>query len=286
MEALMGKHTFLADPVWRKIPFEKHGKLYLSQLMDILLLSPEMHMRGQAIKSETDPEKKMELCLALVPILFDLEAQLRDFYTRVEADFKGPLYWPVLATSKAEGGSEFSDYPFPVRFEFSHSRVGIMMMLYWGALTILWSGMCNLYQTMALTCPTFLQTMLPDEQWTHIDAIAIHLGLPILVHQKDYITMARNICQSAESCMDEDLSMPIVLGPLCMVGACLDADKPEHAVEIRWIVRCMQILEHRGVGISKYFPVRETLERGVILKLSAFTTIEDPEGGVTEMEPT
>jgi hypothetical protein len=258
----MGRKTFLTDPMWKTIPFGKHSKLLLSQLMDILLVAPEMHKFGQAIKAETDIAKKLGLCLDLVPVLFDLETQLLAFYAKAEAKFNGPLYWPVLATSKIFEERNCKGYPYPysVRFEFPHSRVGIMMMLYWGALTILWSGMCNLYETISLNCPTFLQSKLPDDQWSDIDGIALHLGLPILVQQKDFLTMARNVCQSAESCMDEDLSMPVVLGPLCMVAACLNSGQPEYEVEIRWILECMRILEHRGVGMSKYFPVRMALE--------------------------
>jgi hypothetical protein len=256
----MGRKTFLADPVWSSVPYEKHHKLLLSQLQDILLLAPELHKHGQAIKDEIDIDRKLELCLELVPVLFDLDKQLQDFYAKAEAEFNGPLYWPVLATSRILDETEFEGYPFPVRFEFSHTRVGIMMMLYWGALVILWSGMCKLYQTISLICPTFQQTLLPDEQWNHIDGIALHLGLPVLMHQKDFLVMARNVCQSAESCMDDDLAMPVVLGPLCMVAACLNPGDPGHDLEVKWILKCMQILEHRGVGMSKYFPVRAALE--------------------------
>jgi hypothetical protein len=78
--------------------------------------------------------------------------------------------------------------------------------------------------------------------------------LPPLGHRADYLTPARNVCQSVEYCVKT--ALPIfggfsVTAPLVIVFETMRHD-PRFASETAWIAETLKTIQDRGLRILNY----------------------------------
>jgi hypothetical protein len=256
---MMRKETFVGEPDWMTIPFEKQPKLPFHQLLDTLLKTPLLMNRAEKIKRETRPDRKLKLCLDMADTCWELDEELSNFYSHLETVHEGPLFWTVVADDHDDYDD---DFPFSYRLAFPDSRLGTTVMVYWGALSILWSGSCELYKLIEqLTSIKNNVTPLtsPDEPWPDFDEVAKRINLPPLKHRTEFITLARNICRSVDSCMGEFFTLPVIIAPLSIISDILHS-WPGYEQEIQWALKALQRIGKMGVQIARSFPERVEID--------------------------
>jgi ABC-type antimicrobial peptide transport system ATPase subunit len=80
--------------------------------------------------------------------------------------------------------------------------------------------------------------------------------LPPLGHRKDVATMAKNICQSVEYCLEPEhrgLGAKVITFPLKVAIETLHEAHCER--ELQWAKAIMEKLDRMGVRIMRHFPV-------------------------------
>jgi hypothetical protein len=200
----------------------------------------------------------------LVPFLVDmlqdcitLDDKMRQFLLEFELFEDGPLHWAV--PSKTPVVAEVLDSPVyndefnSLSFEFPTVRIGTTMMLYWASLVILWSGACRIYETL-----DNLATLTPItdgklEGHFTTDKHTQTFQIPLSTRFKPFPTLARNICQSVEFCLRDEMGIPNMIAPLNMIISPLKS-WPGLDKEIAWAQSLLLHVQNRGMKIIRYLP--------------------------------
>jgi hypothetical protein len=251
---LATKSTFLSEPEWKSVPFSVFPKAPLQKVLDLLLEAPMILKKVDRFPS-LSREMQIPFLLDLLQDCVSIDRKMQLFILEFEASRGGLLYWPM--PPKEPIVIDASDFPvsddgvFPVSYEFSDSRIGITMMLYWGALTILYSGACHLYNTLAqLTTITPVMNgevtcyFLTNEQNQTVE-------IPWSTRFRDFRTTANNVCQSVEFCLQDELSNPSMVAPLNMVIDALSS-WPGFEKEIAWIRNTLVLISNKGMKMVKH----------------------------------
>jgi hypothetical protein len=247
----MRKKTFLSEEAWMTIPFSETPKTPFHQMLDILLLSPELMDRAEQLGREQVPERKLRLCLEMVDTCWKLDERMEAFYSTLEYTISGQLYWH----SESSYGP-LDQYPFSTKLEFIDSGVGVTITLWWAALVLLWSGMCELYElidTIMAQGQVMKGRLRPADTWPDFDAIACRIQLRPLGHRSQFITPAQNVCRAVEFLMNDDISLAVLLAPLSMIAQVLPA-WPGFESEVQWARVALGKIRQRGVELARYFP--------------------------------
>jgi hypothetical protein len=248
----MRKKTFLSEPDWMTIPFQETRKTPFHQMLDILLSSPELMDRAELIKRERVLERRLELCLGMADTCWNIERKMQRLYSNLEAVATGQLYWPSVSSYSALD----DQYPFSTKLEFVDRGIGLTLTLYWAALTVLWSGMCELYE--------LIDRLMAEEQdmtaasrstdtWPDLESTARKIGQRPLDHRTQFIMPARKVCQSVEYFMNDDFSLAVLLAPLGMISHILPC-WPGFEAEMQWTRRALVKIQQRGVELARHFP--------------------------------
>lgn len=260
----MRKKTYLSEPEWMSIPFEVHPKMPWQHLIDILLECPELMDRAVDIKTAEDPKRKLKLALDMNHTCWDLDRRLQEFFDRLVGLIGASLFWSVPLPE--EGKVLFGEtYPFDKSLEFHDPWTGTTLVLYWATLCILYSGMCELYFLIdSLMSNEANDSFIPPpfkdfSDWPDFSGILSRTGLPPLDHRTDWIDLARNVCQSVEYCLKDELSMPTLIAPLSMVSHIVDC-WDDYRTEYEWCQQGIQMIRRRGVELARLFPEQVILE--------------------------
>jgi hypothetical protein len=138
-----------------------------------------------------NPLSLLNQLLNLIHRSWELDDRLQDFYSQLQGQSSGPLYWPHLSNRSNKPielqGAEEEGEIFPVSFHFNDIDTCMNCLRYWATLAILWSGMKFSYT---------LLSSLNASSSTEISEISSQI--PPLEHRADVAAMAKNICQSVE----------------------------------------------------------------------------------------
>ncbi|KAH8801752.1 hypothetical protein F5884DRAFT_527082 [Xylogone sp. PMI_703] len=264
--------SYLAEPEWSEIPFKKIPKEPYDHLIDIL-------GQGTGILAETAyfdhlcPGHLLQMTLNLIERCWKLDFQLQKFIERQKQGSSGPLYWPRSPQYTVLSEEVKEENLFPVSFCFDNLIVANTCVVYWAICLILWSGMLALYTViyqlyqqgidMAFLdpsvhpnphCPICTHTIAPpsNSSLPYVETIDPS-QLPPLLHRADLLATARNICQSVEYFMQEEM---LVQGPALIVmplTVVIETAKeyPTFAKEVEWARNVLGKIEERGVRIIK-----------------------------------
>ncbi|KAF2100490.1 hypothetical protein NA57DRAFT_74097 [Rhizodiscina lignyota] len=264
LESLIRKNTYLSRPSWKTIPFSAIPKSPFDRVIDIYLEAPAMFALADELVKITSPYEQFKKATNLAELSWDLDRALNEFYDDLKASANGPLYWPVFSTtSEKVKDLEREEEPdiFPVQYEFIDGRVGGTVMFYWAICLIHHSGMCQLYKLLDELRPLVIAAMKESED-SGGENETIKLEQPPLEHRKDFVEIARNICQGVEFCIQDDLGQSVVTSPLNIVINILCQWPGLYDREIEWARRALDRLEQRGVAIVKYLPQHTPVGEG------------------------
>jgi hypothetical protein len=265
------RSTYMSRPEWLEVPFRGHPKTPFHQLLDIVAALPNAIEQGYQIRG-SDPTSRLLAIQGVIESCWEIDAKLRQFFEELERASLGPLYWPELSKEDNPADDAQLGKVFPVAFYFSNPRMAHICMLYWAALVILWSGLSYTYKITAnlrrivtecrdSNCcedPTNETTCSSSAKARKLrSAISKINNLPPLEHRQDVVSISRNICQSVEYCMQDELQglgPGLAYFPLKVAVETFN-DYPDCSRELLWAKAAMEKVSGSSLRLLK-FPSR------------------------------
>ena len=197
--------------------------------------------------------------LKIIDQCWEVDAALGRFYEEYTANLPDRLYWLKLSKTSDGLGEE---KVFPVAFHFIDLRTANTLMYYWSTLLMLWSGLCRLYQhisnldSQGFSIYNMHVSGSEDDRSPSESTLPRPTAdrLPLLVHRTDFASVAWNICQSVEYCMQEDMldfGPQSVAVPLQIVVETLRGI-PTYSRQLLWAEKVLEQVTRRGIRILKY----------------------------------
>ncbi|KAJ9293502.1 hypothetical protein DTO271G3_7767 [Paecilomyces variotii] len=281
--------SYFSSSTWTNIPWTNIPKSEFDQFFDLFVRGPATFQAVDRLDG-AEPLEKLRIALNIVHSCWELDADLAMFYEQFEKASLGPLYWPEFAKPIIHRRGRHDNYDddnddedvldnrslFPISLHFPNLGTARTIILYWATLTMLWSGLYQLYGLIYALKETIIDAKLDNEREDEYerenhntapstpeldsntdDADAENLTFlithlpPLDDHRRDFASMARNVCQSVEYCMQEEMLGlgPIILpAPLAIV---IDTMKgyESFANEVRWARRVMRRISEGGLRI-------------------------------------
>jgi hypothetical protein len=262
------KSNFLSSPLWLEGPWKGRPKRVSDRLIDFLAMGPSIFQqveRFQTLRSKP----LLNLVLEIVDHCWAVAKALQEIYEDLERESVGSLYWPTLSEHPNAADDPAIGKVFTVAFQFPDLAAARTLMMYWALAVMVWSGMSSLYSFIPTIevdpadafCLDYPDCVDPDS------CVCRHLTptasgslqydastLPSLGHRADYLTPARNVCQSVEYCCNTAFPMFGVFSvstPLIMVFETMRHD-PRFASETAWMAATLNTIQNRGLRILNY----------------------------------
>jgi hypothetical protein len=191
-----------------------------------------------------------------IPALFDIldrcwkmDASLQKFYDDLESTVDGPLFWSRLSTMTLLPDDSGGEKLFPVAYHFKDLPAAFTCMMYWMNLILLWRTMMEIYGRILRSGHSLIKSEDPATP-----VISYAAQLQPLEHRKDLVSLAKNICQTVEFCMQEDKRSQ---GPGALVIPLLMATitfrySPSCQRELAWARAAMVEVSERGWRITTH----------------------------------
>ncbi|KAJ9365595.1 transcriptional regulator family: Fungal Specific TF [Paecilomyces variotii] len=281
--------SYISSSTWTSIPWINIPKTEFDQFFDLFVRGPATFQAVDRLDG-AEPLEKLRIALSIVHSCWELDADLATFYEQFEKSSLGPLYWPEFAKPRIyrkgqrDTDNDYADDDdddddawnnislFPISLHFPNLGTARTIILYWATLTMLWSGLYQLYGLIYALKETIIDpnsnneheredhnTNTPptsaansntnDTDTNNLTFLITHL--PPLDHRRDFASMARNVCQSVEYCMQEEM---LGLGPIILpapLGIVIDTMKgyESFAREVRWARKVMRRISEGGLRI-------------------------------------
>ncbi|EKV17055.1 hypothetical protein PDIG_17050 [Penicillium digitatum PHI26] len=207
---------------WAGTPKTSHD-----QVIDCLAQAPVIleSIRSLPLLSIT---QQVDLLQYLICKCWRIDKQLDLTYDQIRSQ---DLYWRVPSSQ--------APTLFPVVFCFRNAQIAATLTLLWATRTLLWSGLCNIYQ--------------------HLESIpgpvAGYEGSVRGSRCGEYLSVAHQVCQSVEYFLRDDM---LLAGPLSVspaLGIVLDSlrNRPGHGPEIAWIQSALEVVRRKGLRVLQDF---------------------------------
>lgn len=264
----------MADPEWTNSPWRNIPKTPLDEILDRTAALANLFVEGFDIEG-LESTRLLPAALKIVDHCWKIEAELRQLFTDLENGNPGPLYWPTLSTTVNAADDEVLGKVFPVAFHFTNLRTAATCMIYWASLILLWAVLSHVYQllgalkihnttTTATDSPAdacclgdnsghdtcSCEDKPPTPQTTPFDMNQL---LPV-EPRVDVLAASRNICQSLEYCMQEEmkgLGPTVTVIPLMAVIDILP-NFPHCSRELAWAKALSEEFSEKGLRLMKY----------------------------------
>lgn len=185
--------------------------------------------------ASSDPFALFQGIMSLLDRGWKLDSRLQEFYNELEETANGPLYWPQLAKQDriSDPGSEEVQV-FTTSFYFADMDTAYLVMMYWAASAILWSGFSVTYAILS--------------------SYKLDAFLPPLGHRADRASLAKKICQTVEYCTQDEhkaRGKTSIVFPLKVAIETLN-ETPGCERELAWAVDVMNRISGTGVRLMKF----------------------------------
>lgn len=257
--------SFLSTPEWCTIPWKYTPKTALDRIWDLLALAPAIFNKAKGFEN-MDPITRLRTALEVIESMWEIETAQAKFFIELEESIPGPMYWPELSVLNNPADGFDQGKMFPVAFHFCNLRVANTVMTYWSAQVMAWNGLSQLYMLVATTevdlrtihnqgikfpydgfkpchkdCPCKQETRFPC--FTHFDLNE----LPPLGHRANIVTPARNILQSVEYCLQDEMLDAGPAQACAPLNIVIDTFKehPKHSKYVRWGKAALQMIQKR-----------------------------------------
>ena len=255
------------------IPWTCSPKAPSQQLNDFLSYAPSIFSEADKLEA-MEPRTRLRTTVKLINRCWHLDYQLGQFYEDLKQTRKGELYWPTVSTWSLLADEDPKEKLFPIAYHFPDLFMASTMMMYWAIQTMLWGGMLQLYAALndAVAVPGAMEGPGRIEiVWEDSADMACHdtqscqsgseesntVRLPALGSGKTFMSAARNVCQSAEYCLQGSMlnfGAAMALGPLNIVVEHF-REVPGLEREVLWIEQVLEQIYERGIRYVKYWKV-------------------------------
>ncbi|KAL2419375.1 hypothetical protein ABEF95_009140 [Exophiala dermatitidis] len=255
--------TFLTEPVWQSVPYENNPKTVFDQVYDFITIATDMHKHGERIPF-MDPISRYRTGRQMISECWRTDRALASLYHRLIKSHDGPLYWFEQAgrqTVEDEDNANSNMPLFPVAFHFPNLTIASTVLVFWACEAMLWQGMNQLYRLMGelrRECDKndfFKSALMVLEAFSGFSADTDPFDLPALEHRVDFAAPARNIFQSVEYCLKEEMrdhGPKSVAAPLRIAMETLRA-YPEYRRDVEWAEEAMIKVQQRSLRLLMYY---------------------------------
>jgi hypothetical protein len=266
--------TYLADSGWTELPWKSTPKTPFDQLLDKTAELANLFAQAFAIEGLESPS----LLLAarkVVDRCWKIDSELRRVYQEFESGSPGPLHWPELSTEVSPADDAELGKLFPVAFHFPNLIIALTCMIYWAALILLWAVLMHVYEVLSTlrvhiddlgdaegsSCPVCSNADSSHHTSNCEDGVKVAqrakfdvTDLPPIEPRIDVLAAIRNICQSVEYCMQEEMRCmgPVVtVIPLMAVMDVLPIF-PHHVRELAWAKAAFKKVNEKGFRLMRH----------------------------------
>jgi len=264
----------LADFDWTELPWKGAPKTRFNQLLDITAELANLFVQAFEVEG-METASLLPVALKVVNGCWRIDSELGRFYQDFENGNPGPLHWPELSTEANLADDAELGKVFPVAFHFPNLMVAFTCMIYWANLILLWAVLIHMYKVLS-TLPTHIAGLDGPEGSPYLvcskadgnndtrscddGAKAEHMtnfdmnGLPPIEPRIDVLAAARNICQSVEFCMKEQmrgLGPTLTVIPLMAVTDVLP-NFPQCSRELAWAKAAFRKVNDKGFRLMRY----------------------------------
>ncbi|KAJ9612614.1 hypothetical protein H2200_004211 [Cladophialophora chaetospira] len=254
-----GEHSFLGDPLWQEVPWRKRPKTPYDRIYDFLTRAPDLRNQGDMLQF-MDPHSQLQLATEMIWNCWKMDSELEAVYDSLERSHEGPLFWSELARNKTLHGDSRDGVLFPVAFHFANLQVANTVVIYWAVQIILWHGMWQLYRLTAELQVHFAEAAAKGEDSAEptSDAVSTLFKFPPLQHRTDFAAPCRNVFQSVEYSLQEDM---LDQGPKCCAAPTRIAYEtlryyPKYSREVAWAETAQELIQKRSMMLLRYYVPR------------------------------
>jgi hypothetical protein len=269
-----GRATYLADTDWTELPWKNAPKKAFDQLLDMTAALANLFVQGIEVKS-LESTSLLLTALKIVDRCWKIEAELRQVYKDFECASPGPLHWPELSTEENSTDDAELGKLFPVAFHFPNLMIAFTYMIYRASLILLWAVLSNIYEVLGnmrvhngvLGSPAGGSCLICSAADSSHDICscnermkAAHIAqfnvkeLPPIEPRIDVLAATRDICQSLEFCMQQEmrgLGPAITVIPLMAVIDVLPIF-PQCSRELAWAKAAFEKVNEKGFRLMRY----------------------------------
>ncbi|OAL19704.1 hypothetical protein AYO22_09510 [Fonsecaea multimorphosa] len=259
----LSQPSFLGERLWQEVPWQIRPKTPYDRIYDFLACAPELHRQGEMLE-HMDPCGKLQLATEMIWKCWKLDAELQSVYDCMEKSHDGPLYWPELARDKSLDLGSTDGMLFPVAFHFPNLSIANTVIIYWGVQAILWQGLWLLYGVLAeiqkiqmdpAKAGGFGQEDADGHNKSSGNTVGNICHFPPLEHRADFAAPCRNILQSVEYSLQDDM---FDQGPKCIAAPLRMAVEtllpyPQYKREVAWGERAIEKVQERSLRLLIYY---------------------------------
>ncbi|KAI1102570.1 hypothetical protein F4804DRAFT_261566 [Jackrogersella minutella] len=198
--------TFLCSPEWTVVPWERHARTPLDDLLDIVVLLPSIFERADRIEQLEMSSTRRLKAQDLLSCCVNIEKQFDIWYSMVGQrvdDSGSPLYWAVDATASG------AQVPFSDAFSFPSPLIGLVHVYYWAVLVSFHRCMCAL-----------MDVIFDSSCENPVDASMCELPLgldPQRYQPAQTRILAGNVCRSLDYALQTTEQPDLLAAPLYVV---------------------------------------------------------------------
>lgn len=209
---------FLSRPEWIETPWKLLSKTPLDELIDVLF---GYHAVLQQFETQCHKLQSTMLQPALSETItkcLAINTALRALYSSFEKSTGGPLYWPELSTIESRLDDASSGKVFPISFHFPAFLVAQLVTTYWAGVMAVQHLLMSTYDKLAQVeslpeaASNSFSNGMPPLPISTGDGYALRSSLQ---HRIEWTNMVKNICQSAEYFLQDQMG---VSGPLAIIS--------------------------------------------------------------------
>jgi len=166
-----------------------------------------------------------------------VESVLQDLHANFSKSVSGPLYWPELSTLESRLDDEKSGKFFPISFKFPSFSIALTVATYWSNMMVIHNQLSHAYDRLKLLTPT--------ENGSHLTIASVQ---QIRERDSTWQTMAKNVCQSLEYFLHDNMGSFSHMSILALLSGCYSCfgNAPgDWSREMGWISDSLQKIKKR-----------------------------------------
>ncbi|KAI0883570.1 uncharacterized protein GGS22DRAFT_33027 [Annulohypoxylon maeteangense] len=242
--------TFLCSPEWTVVPWERHPRTPLDDLLDIVVLLPSIFSRADRITplevSDSRRLKAKDLLISCVNIERQFDIWYSMVHQRVD-DSGSPLYWVTDATTSG------AQAPFLDAFSFPSPLIGLVHVCYWAVLISFHQCMCALIDAIFQSGSGELSG----------SSMACTVGIDPRKYQPGQTRMiAANLCRSLDFTLQTTGQPDLLAAPFLIVSDFYNriGRYGEGDIERQWCAGFKRRLDARSREVSSWFEEKKWIE--------------------------
>lgn len=241
---------FLSDPEWIERPWKLLPKTPYDELIDVLFDYHAALQQSVKICHETNPTVLQTGLGKIIAKCLGVETAMRELYANFDKSASGLLYWPELSKLESRLDDTQSGRVFPISFHFPAFFVAQVVITYWAGLMAVHHLLMSVYSKLAeIEWSTASLASFTNSHPLSISAYNSPSSRRSSEHTNEWITMVKNICQSVEYFLQEQMG---ISGPLAIIAHLLGCrrnlkDLPGNcwSREISWLTDLIERIQQK-----------------------------------------